>query len=90
MDDWTKVSSSFATVRTAFTTQSGQIMKLMRQAAVSLANVDEMPVGLERSIRKTKTFQEQKAAINVLLQTVDSERRGTKSAVNGECAAPAP
>lgn len=56
----------------------------MGQAALSMAKVDDMAIGLERSMQNNTIVLEKLAAVKVLLLTAASERRRGNIVVTGE------
>lgn len=70
-----KMSRSFASVRAAMTEQRSQSSELRRQTALSMAKVEELADGMERSLQNYDFVLQQLASIKSLLEAAECDRR---------------
>lgn len=69
-----KITRSFPSVRTAMTEQRSQSSELRRQTVLSMPKVDELAVGMERSLQNYNFVLQKLASIKSLLEAADTDR----------------
>lgn len=77
------VIRSFATVRSALPVQRGQSSELRRQSYLSMAKIDQVSVGLERSMQHYLNLEKELAVIKEMIRAGAAERRDSATGAEG-------